>query len=478
MKPKLTIAALGFLALIGLPVLLVATIPTPEFSLASILVGLILLYSSVRLARLSVSKAQQIVTTTFWLFVYIFFGVCPLLQLSSNTFPWYGNYEPSLLVKTGFIILVGLFAFDIGHHLHGRSQGFAVPKLLLRRVSKVAIVLLSTLSLGGAAYILHALGGLNVLFLARSERFQALSSQFELPQLLLLTSLATTPVYVLLIAALAVCVARLRNGWKVEARWKGMTFILLAATLVLNNPISTPRLKVGTILLSLFFILPWRRWSGVVTVGGLIFALLVVFPFADLFRYSLDVNLTERLAATSPIREFTKKADFDAFQMTANAVSVMEKSDHRLGRQLGGALLFWAPRSIWPQKPIATGQWIAEQKGYRFTNLSSPLWVEFYVDGGWFLLVIGFVGYGYLVRTLDRWHARSHIMGEVSVVSVLVPIFAGYQFFLLRGALMSAVAYFAPILLVALLCSVPRITDRSRRRLLSRSAGGAESVWR
>jgi hypothetical protein len=141
--------------------------------------------------------------------------------------------------------------------------------------------------------------------------------------------------------------------------------------------------------------------------------------------------------------------------MVANTMIVTREIGYQFGQQLGGALAFWVPRFIWPGKPLTTGELIAEQAGYSFTNLSAPLWAEFYVDGGWLLVAVGFTIYGTLVRTLDRWNRQYQSSSDLRarVVLVLVPIYAGYQFFLLRGSLMPAIAYLTPMVLFALLCS-------------------------
>jgi hypothetical protein len=281
-------------------------------------------------------------------------------------------------------------------------------------------------------------------------------SELDNPAMMLLTHGLSTPIYVLAVAALVAWFARHTRGQGTPWLWKAMTIVMLGITMVLNNPISTPRFKVGTILLSILFVLPWRRWSSAATISGAVFGLVLIFPFADLFRNTLDTNLSARLAQTSVISELTENGDYDAFQMITNAAMVLEKNgtDFQLGRQISGALLFWVPRALWPNKPIATGEWIAERQGYGYTNLSAPLWVEFFIDGGWLLLMIGFMGYGYLVRVVDRWHAISHNSGSARIVSILVPIYAGYQLFLLRGSLMPALAYLTPIVLVALVCGV------------------------
>lgn len=447
-------AVATFFLLVLLPLIFMLVIPAPVFSLAPIPVALIVLYSSARLAVISASRRPQIVLATFWVFVYIFLAVSPLLQITSNSFPWRSAPEDDLLTEAALIVLLGLIAFDVGNRFIRRTRTIGVPSFLQRPLSRPAIWVLSVTSLVGSFFMVQMMGGLDVLLSTRLERMQSLSSEFDSPQIALVNNLATTPVYVLLIAMLAVWAVRYRRRQRAGLAWVAMIIVLLVATLLLNNPIGTPRLKVGTILLSLFFLLPWRRWSNAATVIGLVAGLILIFPFMDLFRNSLDASLSARVGDTSVIRELTQKGDFDAFLMIANTVAVTEKTGIQFGHQIGGAILFWVPRTAWLEKPISTGQWVAENVGYSFTNLSSPLWAEFYVDGGWLLVILGFIGYGRLVRTLDQWYETSDGSAEVKVVSVLVPIYAGYQIFLLRGSLMPAIAYFSPMLLIAALCSV------------------------
>jgi hypothetical protein len=454
---KTRIFALTWLALLMLPLVLLISVHEGHFSLPLLPILIIVAYSGNRLARIIAVGQQEIVVTTFWIFVYIFLGLCPFLQILAGIFPWFGNYEESLLVEAGLVILVGILAFDTGHRLLPR-QAVAVltPEFLQRPIRKATVAILAVLAIISAIYFQQQLGGVESLLMTRLERGQYFTDRFEGPEMSLLNQLARTPVYVVLIAALAIWVAYHKSERSVGARWKLLTLGLLAFTLILNNPIATARLKVGTILLSLFFILPWRRWYGLVVVSGLIVGLILVFPFADIFRNKLDVQLGERIIETSIVDELTKNGDFDAFQMIANAVIVTDEIGYQFGRQIGGALAFWVPRSMWLSKPLTTGELIAEQAGHSFTNLSAPLWAEFYVDGGWLLVVGGFTIYGALVRTLDRWHRMSQSSSDsrARVVLVLVPIYAGYQFFLLRGSLMPAIAYLAPMVLFALLCSV------------------------
>lgn len=464
MNPKSLIFLILFPVLITLPILLLAA-STARFSasLPLVPVGLILVYSSARLAVMASSTSQRILAITFWIFVYIFLAVAPFLQIATQHFPWPGLYDDTLLVKSCFIVIAGLIAFELGQYLIPARKAILVPRILNRSINGSIIPILGIIALTSIPYLLSRSGGAEMLFMPRGIRNQMLLSELDIPTMMLFTHGLSTPIYVLSVAALVIWIARHTRGQRTSWLWKAMTIMTLGTTLILNNPISTARFKVGTILLSILFVLPWRRWSSTAAICGTVFGLLIIFPFADLFRNTLDTNLSTRLAQTSAISELTENGDYDAFQMITNAATVLEQNgtDFQLGRQISGALFFWVPRAIWPNKPIATGEWIAERQGYGFTNLSAPLWAELFIDGGWLLLMIGFMGYGYLVHVVDRWHAISHNSGQARVVSILIPIYAGYQFFLLRGSLMPALAYLTPIVLVAFVCAVH--TSRGRK---------------
>jgi hypothetical protein len=127
------------------------------------------------------------------------------------------------------------------------------------------------------------------------------------------------------------------------------------------------------------------------------------------------------------------------------------------GKQLVGALMFWFPRGLWPGKPLDTGIYIANGRGYRFTNLSAPLWIEFFLNGGWILLVVGMCALGFF---LHRWDSRLDRQLETfrmpTVLGCIVPF---YLMILLRGSLIQAVPYLFFAVVVASFIS----TGRPRR---------------
>lgn len=193
--PNIVVLYVSFVLLMTLPALLLATLSAPRFSLALIPVGMILLYSSARLAKISASETQQIVTSTFWLFVYLFTGLSPFLQIAANNFPWPGTYDDVLLFKTAIIILTGLLAFNGGHYFFRYAKRVVVPKTLQRPLNKISVIFLCGISPIFAIYALQRLGGFEIFFVPRLERSQLLPSDLDLPEMFLLTNLAATPAH-------------------------------------------------------------------------------------------------------------------------------------------------------------------------------------------------------------------------------------------------------------------------------------------
>lgn len=421
-----------------------------------LLIALIIIYSSFRISRVVVKKRKEITTLTFWIFVYIFLGIVPLIQVANGAFSWSDNYDDIIIIRATIIVLWGILAFDVGYYMLSskRVESFA-NTIFQRNISKTSVVCAGIIALILSTFFLIYVGDITYLFNTRDQRFRNMEENFEKSEMLLFNTLEATPLFVASLSAMAIWIASHRGlVQKVGIKWKLMTIALLLGTFIINNPISTGRYMVGTITLSFLFLLPWKRSAGViVAVFLLIGGLLIIFPIADVFRYDLDSSIIERLSSSSVIEDLTLKGDFDAFQQLANSILVADAQGLQFGRQLSGSVFFWFPRSIWLTKPLATGEFIAEEVGYQFTNLSSPLWAEFYTDGGILLVIVGFVLYGVFVRMVDQCDNVSDQQPGIRVITIFMPIFASYQIFLLRGALMPSLSYFIPMVLYLVLLS-------------------------
>lgn len=88
-----------------------------RFYLSMLFIIFIVIYSSFRVSRVVTNKRKRIATLTFWVFVYIFLGIVPLLQVTNQAFSWWSRYYDDIIItRAAIIALLGIFAFDIGYY--------------------------------------------------------------------------------------------------------------------------------------------------------------------------------------------------------------------------------------------------------------------------------------------------------------------------------------------------------------------------
>lgn len=174
-------------------------------------------------------------------------------------------------------------------------------------------------------------------------------------------------------------------------------------------------------------------------VLSMLFGILVIFPFFDVFRYWNDeVSYSYSL-------DFLNSMHFDASQEFMIAM----KKDNIVswGYQLLGVMLFFVPRSIWPDKPLSSGAYIANTESGTFSNISMPFWGEGYVNFGYIGIFV-FVLFGaWLSSTIDRKYWRNP-QGRLSF-SPYYFLLLGATIFVMRGDLMSSYAYTVGILVTS-----------------------------
>jgi hypothetical protein len=210
---------------------------------------------------------------------------------------------------------------------------------------------------------------------------------------------------------------------------------------VVMNPISNARYYSGTAMLAVAtaFGLFATRQRFRFTACGFLVGMLLIFPLADAFRFSSE----GQLKATNPIDSLLT-GDFDSFAQLMNGYLVGARDGIVPLKQFSGVLLFWVPRSLWTAKPEDTAGIIAEGRGYSFTNLSAPLWIEFYLNGSWLLLAVGMFALGFALHRWDtRLNAELTLHRMPGLLGCILPF---YLMILLRGSLLQATASLCCIL--------------------------------
>ncbi|MGG1555803.1 oligosaccharide repeat unit polymerase [Paenibacillus ferrarius] len=436
------LATLSFILLaLAVPLFFYVDVQQLVFNRNIFLAWLIVAYVAFQLSGLMLRNQERVLELTFWIFTYVFLGICPLIQLTGGHFPWAGAYSDADITKCLFLVMLGILCYQFGLLLvkgrhHPEKLNIQEPTT---RLTTNQFVRTAYLALFASLFLVNLGSGFSALFLPRIEA----AGHMENKTLALLTDqFAKVPLFVCLIIGIWMWKKKKLNRW-----YSYITVVLLLLTnLILSNPISNARYWFGAVVLSLVvLIVPWKklgigRWSY-----AYLSLFLVVFPYTDLFRYKLDASL-EIQSATDIMMQ---KGDYDAFQMILNSSRYVDIVGILPGRQFLSTLFFWIPRSIWTSKPYSSGQEIGEAIGYKFTNLSCPLWAESYINFGYIGVIVVFILLGYVTAHLQNRYIASKMKSDITLSQILVPFLSAFQIFLLRGDLQNAFTYLSVFLALA-----------------------------
>ncbi|MGN7147509.1 hypothetical protein ACTHQ6_00765 [Arthrobacter sp. SAFR-179] len=390
-----------------------------------------------------------------WVFIYVFLGIAPLVQIRMNVDPsTTRGLQDSLFGDASLIVLAAAAATIVGVFLARPSgQQEDQAEVQLRR-STVRAYLLSLVSLALFAYYASKVGPAN-LFASRAD----LQTIRELvwPDKTVNAVIGAGSSMGLLVSMISLI--HLRQQQKVDGARRAFFFplVVFVALVVCVNPISTPRYIFGTAALALLAATGLYRTLARFRLVTLAFvaSLIFVFPILDAFRNSLSEVSVDTSALDSLL-----SGDFDAFAQIVNTVEYVQRNGITNGNQLMGVIFFWVPRSFWPDKAVDTGTLLANMKGYWFTNLSAPLPAELFINGGWAALIVGMLVFGFAIRRWDSSMNRMITKGQApSILGCIMPF---YMLILLRGSLLQAVAYMAVILASAAFVAPRKVRDAPR----------------
>ena len=370
---------------------------------------------------------------SFWTFTYIFMGLAPLVQFRSGIYPGTtGGLALELNEASMVVVLVGILAAIIGVCVPWSPPRRQVRQEILseKRVLALAIgaLIISTF------YVMRI--GPSVFLESRSD-LSAVKRLFTSNTIItaLIGAISTVPL-------LVSCVALLSIRREVTGRRRQLITVLAVLTgggaLFVVNPISSPRYMFGTFLLSVLAGLgAYATASRVRTMTlGFLVGMVAVFPTADLFRRTstavVDIN------SVNPLVSLTS-GDFDAFAQLNNTLLYVGQSGITWGNQALGVVLFWVPRDFWPGKPVDTGILLADFRQYQFTNLSAPLWAEFYINLGIVGVILGMILVGFWMRNSDG--RTSVLLGSGKRPTLVALILPFYLIMILRGSLLQAMSF-------------------------------------
>jgi hypothetical protein len=373
------------------------------------------------------SRSRVSALSMYSLFTLIFLQMVPWLHYSESHVIWRSRVlDQTTLFNVNVLIFLANFVIVAAYIQAPKRSGIRYRDALeIKRpaLTKVVLVSFSLIGFFGVLYINNF--NLQLLFfrgLAGFERENVISSS-SLALIIGMTA-RLLPGFAFYFAA-----TELRNAVFIKI----FLFIVL---LVSVFPTGVPRFLVAFVYIpALLIIFPALR-RGVVFGVSLLAGILFVFPFLEQFRfYSTNVSIT-----FLPSADFFFAAHFDAYENFASAV---ELNFQTYGYQLIGVLLFFVPRTFWPEKPVGSGFELAEQSNYTWQNISMPFLGEGFVNFGLVGVFLFAAFLGYLMGKIDKSNIhRANSGPQISFRDANMFFYLGALFFVLRGDLLSSFAFF------------------------------------
>jgi oligosaccharide repeat unit polymerase len=209
--------------------------------------------------------------------------------------------------------------------------------------------------------------------------------------------------------------------------------ILFLIVLFSNAPTGMPRFQVAAFYIPLLIVYFGFLKKNINYALFIIMGVLFLFPLLNQFRYMSDSYDLELKLNT----DMFAKEDFDSYQ---NALVVIKTNEITYGRQLLGAALFFVPRSLWKNKPVGSGNYLAEKNNYEWSNIGLSYFGEGFINLGYFGVVLFSLALSYVSAKLDclYWNFENNTSLFFDVFYLLM---LGILFFLLRGDLLNTFAY-------------------------------------
>ncbi len=213
---------------------------------------------------------------------------------------------------------------------------------------------------------------------------------------------------------------------------KSCLWITFLLTIISNFPTGMARNSVAMIWLPIVLLVFnkfFRRKNSFALL--MLLAYFFVLPFMDNFRY-FNGKISWNFSF-----DYFNTMNFDAGQ---NFMFAIKNNVITWGRQLLGVLLFFVPRSIWPNKPIGSGAYLASTQPGSFSNIAFPFFGEGYINFGYLGTFIFTIILAYFSARLDKkfWAKMSY---GIDINYGMYLILVGALTFILRGDLMSSFAY-------------------------------------
>lgn len=376
----------------------------------------------------------------FWTFQYIFFGLGGLLT-QIDPFPYYLSQTSTSdsLQNAAKIILLAQVSVGIGQIYGVNKIGKKNLSMNLKAIEENFVILrrikhLLALYILILPFVIIGLGGSD--FLLKRVRFGNYEQVLPISVNAILQTLLYVPPLVSILTLIYFFQARKNYRVAIAALFIWIVF--------LSNPFGNARQV--TLFLTFPLVYIYLRQRAYLTL-----AFFAGLPFLFLYSAGLINRYTGQFQ-TPRLSIISRDGDYDSFSQVANGLQSIDSGIFPVFRQITGSILFFVPRSVYPDKPNDTGVELAKYLGLKFQNLSAPWILEAYVNARLLGVIFIGVGLGLFLTRIDLNSAsglRNFLLSSMT---------SGFLFILLRGSLLQATgrAAFTYVLIYLLIRSPSR----------------------
>jgi len=378
----------------------------------------------------------------FWVFMFTFMFIAPVLQYVNNDFPWWNTYllTDEILLNTNIYILVFMIIYISIYYIikNKMSNTFVLKKSKLNNI-ELLLNIGFIISIFISLYIIIHVG-----FWDLFSRGTASLGLNQIKSLIVGKSIRSFPFITLVI--------HLYYKNKYGYFYNRFQLVVVVILFILTHfPSGLPRFQIAAVYIALMLVHIKTFNNKYFFKIAILVGLLILFPLLGVFRHiSINTIFNSTIKIFNPIELFLT-GDFDAYSMLARSLIYVDFNGITFGKQLLGSLFFFIPRAIWPTKPIGSGAMVGDSFNWQFTNISMPFIGEGYINFGLFGVIIFAVFLGYINSRLDMsYKIKTEISDSISALKIYYPVLIGFLFFILRGDLLSSwaytVGYFFPVL--------------------------------
>ena len=408
----------------------------PQYSFPLLVVFVLLGVSCLYGVFLSADESSFSINKTYHIFVYFFFVMAPALQFKmQSSFFGAPTLSESQFFNTAFLLFIIQIFYIILYQVLYKSNLLYISVKKNSKKIKFNFNSLLIVSLVSVAVFLYLVNfDPNVIFKRPANHWQKNHTKHGLVGYSLLLIIRSIPVICLL-------VYELLNKFKSPL----YRVLLMLFTLLISFPSSLTRATLVYYYLPILVIYFPVFKIKYIYVGSFFVGIFAIFPVLNILRPNGTMDFG--------LKQFVTP-HFDAFQ---NLAFLLSENVISGGKQLLGALLFFVPHSKWENKPVGTGQLIAENLNFNYTNVSMPFFGEGYANFGY----LGVFMFLLLIVVVNVFFDKNFNQNKLNYKLKIVFLFLlGFEFYLLRGDLYSSiklsVSYFIALLIVFFLFEQPK----------------------